>query len=559
MPNLPERGQWQLAHNDSARPFEILTVDFIAKSGAVYQLSGSSNGRLTDGTLSKLTVTAPDKFAAEYLLGGRTGKFDAENTATGLSIEFAHRKGLKIAATPLPPGNRPRTYIRDDRQEAMQALQAKNSPKDVADLYAMLNLVHRVNRTYKDREGSDFSGPGPAERAVVQKALDGIYEWLRTTLDDSKLERHFRFNHGGMSYSSAQFAALRILDAAGTLKRNARDIADRVWDDQIKQIEQDDRYIKSLLGEADAQPTTADKIGGIVVLGALAIPIIGAAVVTLPEVIAALGTASLSATFAIPYGSTALAFIVENWAVSEVVAYFAVGTIVNIADAGGIEGFAEQLKTPEGAFQTIGNIVFFIVQVRGARGNGYVRVRAKVVDRTPKGVQLRVESVEPVEPPAAGVPKLGNLRLDKLKRDIPGRPASIKSMGAPPENLKQKCAPSITGARLKYGERTNTCEAHQDHHMENLPKEIAPERVPSPIGGAHEIVVVTLDGKRYTIDSSAKQFVREPGVHTTGLVDIQKIKDLDASRPTLHLMDALNSGIFSAEQYDEFKRLCGSL
>jgi hypothetical protein len=217
------------------------------------------------------------------------------------------------------------------------------------------------------------------------------------------------------------------------------------------------------------------------------------------------------------------------------------------------------LKTPEGAFQTIGNIVFFIVQVRGARGNGYVRVRAKVVDRTPKGVQLRVESVEPVEPPAAGVPKLGNLRLDKLKRDIPGRPASIKSMGAPPENLKQKCAPSITGARLKYGERTNTCEAHQDHHMESLPKEIAPERVPSPIGGAHEIVVVTLDGKRYTIDSSAKQFVREPGVHTTGLVDIQKIKDLDASRPTLHLMDALNSGIFSAEQYDEFKRLCGSL
>jgi hypothetical protein len=445
MPNLPERGQWQLAHNDSARPFEILTVDFIAKSGAVYQLSGSSNGRLTDGTLSKLTVTAPDKFAAEYLLGGRTGKFDAENTATGLSIEFAHRKGLKIAATPLPPGNRPRTYIRDDRQEAMQALQAKNSPKDVADLYAMLNLVHRVNRTYKDREGSDFSGPGPTERAVVQKALDGIYEWLRTTLDDSKLERHFRFNHGGMSYSSAQFAALRILDAAGTLKRNARDIADRVWDDQIKQIEQDDRYIKSLLGEADAQPTTADKIGGIVVLGALAIPIIGAAVVTLPEVIAALGTASLSATFAIPYGSTALAFIVENWAVSEVVAYFAVGTIVNIADAGGIEGFAEQLKTPEGAFQTIGNIVFFIVQVRGARGNGYVRVRAKVVDRTPKGVQLRVESVEPVEPPAAGVPKLGNLTLDKLKRDIPGRPGSMRSVGPAPEGLKLKCAESNGG------------------------------------------------------------------------------------------------------------------
>ena len=80
--------------------------------------------------------------------------------------------------------------------------------------------------------------------------------------------------------------------------------------------------------------------------------------------------------------------------------------------------------------------------------------------------------------------------------------------------------------------------------------------MPSDVSGEHCAVLVTHDGKNYIVDSSAKQFVREPGIHPDGMVDLQKIKDLDASRPTLRLLDALNAGIFSAEQYEEFKKLC---
>ena len=130
--------------------------------------------------------------------------------------------------------------------------------------------------------------------------------------------------------------------------------------------------------------------------------------------------------------------------------------------------------------------------------------------------------------------------------------------GSPPEEFVAICGPSIQGARQKFGERVN-CDAHQNYHMDNLPAGLKRDRSPSPIGGEHCIVEVEFKGKRYTIDSSAKQFVREPGVQPHGIVDIEKIRELDARKPSLRLEDALNKGVFSTEQYNEFKKLCGCL
>jgi hypothetical protein len=186
-----------------------------------------------------------------------------------------------------------------------------------------------------------------------------------------------------------------------------------VWDEKIREIESVRPYIKSLLEEADAEATTSDKVANLVVLGLIAIPLVGVAAVTIPEMIVAFEAASMATTWAIPGAASAFAFAVEHYVVSEIVAYFVVGTITSIVNAGGIPEFVDQLQTPEGRFQTGCDIVFFIVQIKSARpgGGGYVRVRAKVVNRSPESIQLRVEHVEEVHPAPVAPPKLGKLYL----------------------------------------------------------------------------------------------------------------------------------------------------
>ena len=96
--------------------------------------------------------------------------------------------------------------------------------------------------------------------------------------------------------------------------------------------------------------------------------------------------------------------------------------------------------------------------------------------------------------------------------------------------------------------------------MANLPKNLTPKPVDSPIGGEHCVVWVEHEGKWYTIDSIAKQFIRNAPTHPTGIVvEMQRIRDLDARKPMLKLMDAIDSGVFTFEQHDEFKKLCGYL
>jgi len=465
-----------------------------------------------------------------------------------------------------------RENVTGERGKIVVSLKATATPKNLDQALSILKSVQQLTQRYEDPEDkSSFLHHGSYldpelttdAKTVAQKSLEQVYDWLASTLEDSRLERHFRYAKD-LTYSSSQFVALNTLDAAGFLKRHFRDggvISANVWRDKIAEIERARPYIRSLLEESSAQPTDRDKVTNIVVLGLLALPIAAAAVVTIPELIAAFEAASLSAVFAVPGGSTAIAFVVEHYVLSEVIAYFAVGTIVNVLDAGGIEGFAEQLKTPEGAVRTAGDIIFFVAQVRAGRGssqNTCVRIRGRVVQRTPQGVKIRVESVKEVHPAPAAPARLGKLNLAEMRNRFPGRNFAVRSTGAAPEALTKQCAPSVAGARQKYGERRD-CNGHQEHHVANLPKNLRPEPLPSSIGGAHEIVVVTYEGKRYIIDSSAKQFVRDPAHPGGALVDIQKIRALDAKKPGLRLEDALNSGVFSKEQHDEFATLCGSL
>jgi hypothetical protein len=94
VPNLPEKGQWKIYHGRGITwtgPYQILTVDFTTKTGSIQ--SGSETA-----PLSNITITAPNKFTADYTIGGKTGKIEAEcvDTAAGkgsLRIELPYEKG----------------------------------------------------------------------------------------------------------------------------------------------------------------------------------------------------------------------------------------------------------------------------------------------------------------------------------------------------------------------------------------------------------------------------------------------------------------------------------
>jgi hypothetical protein len=106
MPKLPDKGQWQIYHGRGhvwKPPVEMITVDFTAKAGTV-QL-GSQTAPLTN-----LKITAPDKFQADWSIGGKSGKIEAECVDTqtakdSLLLELPYEKGgtVRCEFNPVPP------------------------------------------------------------------------------------------------------------------------------------------------------------------------------------------------------------------------------------------------------------------------------------------------------------------------------------------------------------------------------------------------------------------------------------------------------------------------
>jgi len=107
MPQLPDKGEWEIYHGRGiiwTPPFETLTIDFAAKTGTV-QLGPEV------ASLTNLKVPAPNKFTAEYNIGGKNGEIEGEcvDTTTAkdsLRLELSSDKGGKIIAecNPVQPG-----------------------------------------------------------------------------------------------------------------------------------------------------------------------------------------------------------------------------------------------------------------------------------------------------------------------------------------------------------------------------------------------------------------------------------------------------------------------
>jgi hypothetical protein len=184
--------------------------------------------------------------------------------------------------------------------------------------------------------------------------------------------------------------------------------------------------------------------------------------------------------------------------------------------------------------------------------------RLRIVETSPEFEELpkpnRPSQPAPTAPAPPSKPPEPNARLyaPSPRRVLD---ASTGSFNPPPEDLKIKCGPSIRAAKAKYGD--SNCDEHQWHNMANLPSDLKPSRQPSDLGGEHCVVFVTHNGRLYIIDSSVKQYVREPGRNPPGgKIDIKAIMDFDTQNPNIKLTDAVNSGIFSYEQYETLKRLC---
>jgi hypothetical protein len=106
MPNLPKVGRWTKYHGRGSTwnaPFKFLTLDVTAKTGSVEL--GDLNAPLT-----KVTITAADKFTASYSLGVNSGTFSAEcvDTAAGkgsLILDLPYEKGGVVRCEFNPAGN----------------------------------------------------------------------------------------------------------------------------------------------------------------------------------------------------------------------------------------------------------------------------------------------------------------------------------------------------------------------------------------------------------------------------------------------------------------------
>jgi hypothetical protein len=224
-------------------------------------------------------------------------------------------------------------------------------------------------------------------------------------------------------------------------------------------------------------------------------------------------------------------------------------------------------RTLEKATHSMGNgaFVLMLTAFAGSRGGpksgsgpkkkflpekGRFETHQEVRQRTAKPAEPVQKPPEPAKAPAPKVEPKIDLPASRMTSPT-GRPLSS---GKVPESVKQRVAESIKGARDQFGADAAKCYEHDEFHRANLPKDLEAKPDFSPgLGSDHVVTRVTVDGKTYIIDSSAKQFLNTD----PPLLRLETIRAADRATPRLGLEAALEEGVFTEEQYQNLILLQG--
>jgi hypothetical protein len=265
-------------------------------------------------------------------------------------------------------------------------------------------------------EAKQLATKTPPDFIHAHENVSQVYTWLQTVFSENNIFRHFGGHalnlNTAITFKGIAMGALYSLRA--TLKiyidSNAiRPMSPGKWKHEIDAIKASREYLEILAGarkpeasllfqsveraERGAYGTVA-----LTILGPLAI---GAAVEAGPAVVTAIVSeaelvAGAASSLAAPLITLVLTHPVEAMFLSE----WGVGTILQIASAGGIQEYLKGLSTPQGALQAIYDILVLRLLVRSSRGPSpqSVDVPTDVVEINPQRITVRVKQPPAIEP-----------------------------------------------------------------------------------------------------------------------------------------------------------------
>jgi hypothetical protein len=142
-------------------------------------------------------------------------------------------------------------------------------------------------------------------------------------------------------------------------------------------------------------------LAGAVLIGSATIGLVMAAgAVAGPALIS---EAELFGSFVAETATSAWCLVLANPIEATLLAEYVVGTILTIADQGGLESLLERARTPQGFVMMVGELLILRYQMQGARGprGGTVEVPTEIAEISPQGIKVQIKQ-PPSIPEAAG-------------------------------------------------------------------------------------------------------------------------------------------------------------